>query len=67
MKTVELTDREQVILMCLVRMEEINRQSENWKMDEKTERFTDEEIEKYDRNAEVLLELSVLVKKLLKD
>jgi len=64
MKTVELTNREQTILMCLVRMEEIKRQQENWKMDEKTERFTDEEIEKYDRNSEVLLELSVIANKL---
>ena len=64
MKTVELTDRERTILMCLVRMEENKRQQENWKMDEKTERFTDEEITKYDRNSEVILELSVLANKL---
>ena len=64
MKTVELTDRERVILMCLVRMEEINRQQENWKMDEKTERFTDKEIEKHDTNTHVIKELSVLAEKL---
>ncbi len=67
MKTIELTDREQTILYCLVRMEEINREQENWQMDKKTERFTDEEIAKYDRNSEVLLELSVLAEKLLRD
>lgn len=64
MKTVELTDREQTILYCLVRMEEINRQQENWRMDKKTERFTDEEIEQYDTNSAVILELSVLANKL---
>lgn len=64
MKTVELTDRERTILMCLVRMEEINRQQEQWKMDKKTERFTDEEIEQYDTNSYVLRELSVIANKL---
>lgn len=64
MKTVELTDREQTILMCLVRMEEIKRQQENWEMDKKTERFTDEEIEQYDTNSYVLRELSVIANKL---
>lgn len=64
MKTVELTDRERLILMCLVRMEENHRQQENWKMDMKNERFTDAEIERYDTNSAVLLELSVIVDKL---
>lgn len=64
MKTVELTDREQTILYCLVRMEEINRQQENWMMDKKTERFTDEEIAKYDSNSHVIRELSALEDKL---
>ena len=64
MKTIELTDRENLILMCLVRMEENKRQQENWKMDMKSERFTDEEIEKYDTNSKVLLELSAIVDKL---
>ena len=64
MKTVELTSRERLILMCLVRMEENKRQQENWKMDMKSERFTDEEIEKYDTNLHVLLELSVIANKL---
>lgn len=64
MKTVELTDRERTILMCLVRMEEINRQQENWKIDEKTERCTDEEIKKYDTNSHVIRELSAITEKL---
>ena len=64
MTTVELTRRERLILMCLVRMEENNRQQENWKMDMKNERFTDAEIERYDTNSAVLLELSTLVDKL---
>lgn len=64
MKTVELTDREQTILMCLIGMERIKKEQENWKLDGKTERLTDEEIEKYDRNSAVLLELSALDKKL---
>lgn len=64
MKTIELTDREQIILMCLVRMEENKRQQENWNMDKKTERFTDVEIERYDTNSAVLLELSAIVDKL---
>ena len=64
MKTVELTKREQLILMCLVRMEENTRQQENWKMDMKNERFTDAEIERYDTNSAVLLELSAIVDKL---
>lgn len=66
MKAVELTDREQMVLLCLVRMEEIKRQQENWEMDKKTERFTDEEIAKYDRNSEVLLELNTIAEKLKK-
>ena len=64
MKTIELTDRERLILMCLVRMEENHRQQENWKMDMKNERFTDAEIERYDTNSAVLLELSAIVDKL---
>lgn len=64
MKIVELTNREQTILMCLVRMEEIKREQENWKMDKKTERFTDAEIERYDTNSAVLLELSAIADKL---
>ena len=64
MKVIELTDREQTILMCLVRMEEIKRQQENWKMDGKTERFTDEEIKQYDTNSQLIMELSVIVEKL---
>lgn len=64
MKTVELTKREQLISMCLVRMEENTRQQENWKMDMKNERFTDAEIERYDTNSAVLLELSAIVDKL---
>lgn len=64
MKIIELTKREQLILMCLVRMEENTRQQENWKMDMKNERFTDAEIERYDTNSAVLLELSAIVDKL---
>lgn len=64
MKIVELTDREQTILMCLIGMERIKKQQENWKLDGKTERLTDEEIMIYDRNSEVLSELSVLDNKL---
>lgn len=64
MKTIELTERECTILYCLVRMEEINRQQENWRMDKKTERFTDEEITKYDSNSHVIRELSALEDKL---
>lgn len=64
MKIIELTKREQLILMCLVRMEENHRQQENWKMDMKNERFTDAEIERYDTNSAVLLELSAIVDKL---
>ena len=64
MKTIELTDREQTILICLIGMERIKKEQENWKLDGKTERLTDEEIEKYDRNSAVLLELSALDKKL---
>ncbi len=64
MKVIELTDREQTILMCLIGMERIKKEQENWKLDGKTERLTDEEIEKYDRNSAVLRELSVLDNKL---
>ena len=64
MKAVELTDRERIILMCLVRTEEIKRQQENWKLDGKTEKFTDDEIKQYDINSQLLLELSVLTEKL---
>ena len=64
MKTVELTDREQMILYCLVRIEEFNREKENWEMDKKTERFTEEEIAKYDTNLHVIKELSALQNKL---
>lgn len=64
MKIVELTDREQTILMCLVGMEKLKRQQENWKIDGKTERLTEEEIKQYDTNSQVLLELSRLANKL---
>lgn len=64
MKTVELTDRERTILYCLVRIEEFKRERENWEMEKKTERFTDEEIAKYDTNSHVIRELSILQDKL---
>lgn len=64
MKTVELTDREQTILVCLIGMEEIKRERENWEMDKKTDKFTKEEIERYDTNSQLLLELSVIRNKL---
>lgn len=64
MKKVELTERERTIIYCLVRMKEIETQQENWRLDAKTERFTDEEIKKYDTNSNLLLELSALEEKL---
>lgn len=64
MKKIELTKREQTILMCLVGIERNNRQQENWIMDMKNERFTNEEIERYDVNSAILLELSTIAEKL---
>ena len=66
MKIIELTDREHTILTCLIGIEQIRRETENWQMDKKTDRFTDEEIERYTQNEEVLAELSVLKSKLAK-
>ena len=64
MKMIELTDRERTILMCLIGIEEIKREQENWKMDKKTDKFTEEEIKRYDTNLQLLLELSALRNKL---
>lgn len=65
MKTVKLTDRELIILGCLINIDRINREQENWKLDRKSERFTDVEIQTYDNNVRIINELSILTEKLI--